>query len=95
MERKTKNLQQRGLSISGLYRTADLYLAAFLRCRGLFLKKPECMGRRVFFIFDCDEGIDGLVQEYLNGSAVDVLAYKSALMELKSLIYRTRENGHD
>jgi hypothetical protein len=74
--------------LSPQFTTSDLYLAAFLRARGCFLSSTACREGRVFFIFDGDK-IAELKQAYLNNGKVNVLDFKSALTELRNLIFNS------
>ena len=69
------------------YQTSDLYLAAFLRARGMFIADVEREGRRSIFCFRDTPDRGELVREFFNDGFVN--AYKNALVDLKSMIYAT------
>lgn len=73
-----------------LYRTPDLYLAAFLKIKGLIFDGSERERGRTFFIFQQKDNTEELIRGYYNDAAVPVLAYKGALRDLKSIIMEVR-----
>lgn len=76
------------------FKTPDLYLAAFLKIRGLILNGSERERGRVFFIFQQEDVIEGMIKDYYNDAAVPVLTYKAALRDLKSIIMEVRRDFH-
>lgn len=76
------------------FRTPDLYLAAFLKIRGVILDGSERERGRTIFIFQQKDVIEGLIRDYYNDAAVPVLAYKGALRDLKAIIHGSREDFH-
>ena len=72
------------------YSTPDLYLSAFLKSKGCYLKGINEEKRRVFFLFEGEE-LKTLVREYFNNSNIPVLSYKSALQDLRAII-KNEEN---
>lgn len=69
-----------------MYRTSELYLAAFLKVNGKRIDSIEREGKRVFFNFEAVE--DGLVTSFYNDAAVGALSYKNALNDLKTIVFR-------
>jgi len=80
----SQTLQRTGVA---LYRTADLYLSAFLKSNGIILKGTEKETGKVFFIFQNEGNIKDLINDYFNDSDVGVLSYKAALRDLRSIIF--------
>ena len=74
-------------SVINPYRTADLYLSAFLRAKGTILQETVKKSGKVFFIFKDDGSIQDLINQYFNDSSVGVLSYKAALRDLRSIIF--------
>ena len=75
-----------------MYRTSDLYFAAYLKTAGVPLERTEREGRRVFFLFQ-DQG-SAVMRELKDGYFMDkakvpALSYAQALKSLKALIYQT------
>lgn len=68
---------------------SDLYLTAFLLCKGMELIRTErATSSRVIFIFKDIPRRAQLVQNfYGRKEKVDPLAYKDAIVNLKSLIH--------
>ncbi len=69
------------------YTTHDIWLAAFLRARGMRLVGTVRMGTRVLFEFDDKDTCEQLAIEYLNGGKTNVSALKAAWNDLKTLIF--------
>ena len=80
----SQTLQRTGVPF---YRTADLYLSAFLKAKGIILKGTEKETGKIFFIFQNEGNIKGLINNYFNDSDVGVLSYKAALRDLRSIIF--------
>jgi len=80
----SQTLQRTGVAF---YRTADLYLSAFLKSKGIILQGTEKETGKVFFIFQNEGNIKGLINKYFNDSDVGVLSYKAALRDLRSIIF--------
>lgn len=74
-----------------LYKTSDLYLGAFLKVKGIFLKKATWENGRVVFIFQSPGDIQRLIAEYFNDSNVGVLTYKAALRDLRTIIFEYKD----
>ena len=84
----------------------DLYLAGFLKARGIALVGAERQGGSVVFSFESSDAAEDLIRQFLEDRAtVNVKAYKYALKDLKSLISgdmplawinsRSQETGED
>lgn len=78
-----------------IFRSNDLYLCAYLCARGVPLTRTEKDRDRVFFIFRDKDQAQKFVAEYLNNGPIPVLDFKSYVRELKSLIFRAKENKND
>ena len=69
------------------FSTHDLWLASFMRSRGMRLVRTTRTANRVTFEFEDKEGCEQLEIEYLNGGKADVSALKMAWNHLKTLIF--------
>lgn len=69
------------------WRTSDLYLAGFLKARGLNFTRIEHEGRRVFFLFQQNPSLDELIQAFYNDGPIGALTYKGILKNLKEIIF--------
>jgi hypothetical protein len=69
------------------FKTSDLYLASYIKSKGITLRNIEREGRRVFFIFADDGKLKDVISDYYNGGQVGALTYKANLAELRSLIF--------
>jgi len=76
--------------LKNCYRTCDLYLAAFLKAKGIYLRRTTRQGGRVYFYFERDENLENLIQGYLNDVPVGALSFKAAILDLKAFIFSTR-----
>jgi hypothetical protein len=73
-----------------MYRTSDLYFAAYLRVAEVPLKGVEREGNRVFFLFEDPGGstIRELKDQYFMDQAkVRALSYSQAVKAMKALIF--------
>ena len=70
---------------NNIYESTDLYLAAFLRARGMTITGIEREGRRSIFCFEDTPEREDLVREFFNDGFCN--RYKNALCDLKSMIY--------
>ena len=70
-----------------LYKTTDLYLAAYLKLNNQKLKVEKVKGKAIFTFNETDE-LTNLVSLFLNeeGSCIP-LSYTNAIKNLKNLIY--------
>ncbi len=69
------------------YETTDLYLAAYLKAKGLRFLNKKRSGNRYVFIFDDREDIKKLVQDYFNDGLVEITVFKNAIQDLKTIMY--------
>jgi hypothetical protein len=81
------DLSDNNATIPKIYRTPDLYLAAYLRARGISLVGTEGPRNRVIFLFEDRRDIQKHVAEYFNNGPVGALDFKNYLRELKSLLH--------
>lgn len=71
-----------------IYRTTDLYYAAYLRLAGVPLAGVEREGKRVQFVFERTDGIKKLKLEYFNRSSkVVALGYAEEIKNMKTLTH--------
>lgn len=65
----------------------DLYLAGFLKAKGIPLVGAERQGGSVVFNFEPSDTADDLISQFIEDRAtINVKAYKHALKDLKSII---------
>ncbi len=77
-----------------LYKTSDLYFAAFLKSAGLDLLTSEVLDKKVVFVFEKIDLIKDLKREYFNRTArVSALTFVDEIRNLKSLTHMTREGS--
>jgi hypothetical protein len=70
-----------------IYKTTDLYLAAFLKLKGQKLNVEKNKGKAIFS-FDENEELSKLVNEYLTEEgSCNPLSYTNSIKNLKNLIY--------
>jgi len=69
------------------YRTADLPLAAYLRCQGVHLRSIHLVGRRAFFVFENGEYCIEMARNWANEDDCEVSGpvYSRELSKLKAL----------
>ncbi len=75
-----------------IYKTSDLYWAAFLKVAGISLQGTEKDNRKVVFIFEDPGGniIKDLKEDFFMDKAkVHALSYTQSLKALKALIHQT------
>ena len=71
------------------YKTSDLYLSAFLKAKGLRLVDKRTDGSRVIFIFEDRVDRKQLIEEFFNDGVVSITAFKSAIQDLKTMVFNT------
>ena len=78
------------LRLNNIFRTSDLYYAAYLRVAGVPFMGTERDEKRVTFLFDVAESqILDLKQGYFTNKArVPALSYVQMIREMKSLLYQ-------
>lgn len=70
-----------------IYKTSDLYLAAFLKLKGQKLSVEKNKGKAIFSFGEDDELLK-LVNEYLTEEGTcNPLSYTNSIKNLKNLIY--------
>jgi len=80
------------ISPEPLYKTSDLYFAAYLKTLGMELLKTERDGRKVIFVFEKKSSFKDLKREYFNRtSRVTALTFVDEIRTLKALTYMARE----
>jgi len=67
--------------------TSDLYLAAFLKAKGLQLLDKKTEGKRVSFIFEDRDDRENLVRQFFNDGLVNITIFKSAIQDLKTMVF--------
>lgn len=72
---------------NGLFFTSDIWLAAFLKAKGLKLNKIEGENRKAVFIFDNPENGQDLIKQFYNDSPIGILVIKNAMSDIKSAIF--------
>jgi len=77
-----------------MYRTSDLYFAAYLKVAGVKLIDTEWEGKRLFFVFE-DKGGDimrNLKKEYFSDYAkVNAMSYVQAIKLMKNLTFQEKK----
>ena len=74
-------------STMATYKTADLYLSAFLKSKEVILQSINEKNGKVLFVFQDKGDIQDLINEYFNDSNVKVLRFKASLGDLRSIIF--------
>ena len=69
------------------YTTADLYLASYLKARGLKLAAIEREGKRSRFVFSDTPARRAMVVDFYNDVPVGIGAFVHALEDLKGAIH--------
>jgi|TARA_Y100000389_G_scaffold151026_1_gene150701 hypothetical protein len=70
-----------------IYKTTDLYLAAFLKLKGQKLSVEKNKGKAIFSFGENDE-LTKLVNDYLTEEGTcNPLSYTNSIKNLKNLIY--------
>jgi len=73
--------------MNSTYETADLYLSAYLKAKGLRLIDKRKAGNKFVFIFDDRPDRKELIEEFFNDGLVSITAFKSVLQDLKTLVF--------
>jgi hypothetical protein len=75
-----------------LYKTSDLYFAAYLKTSGVELLKTELVGRKVMFVFEKPPSFKDLKREYFNRtSRVPALTFVDEIRSLKNMTFMARD----
>jgi hypothetical protein len=72
---------------SRTYGTSDIWLAAYLKAKGLRLVGTEREGRRCCFLFEDRPDREHLVLDFVNQGVVEIAPYRHALDDLKAIVY--------
>jgi len=70
-----------------IYGTSDLYLAAYLKSKGMGIMDREVEGRRITFLFEDTPEREKLVRDFFNNGTVSVADYVHALQDVKSVVF--------
>lgn len=73
---------------NGVYKTSDMYLAAFLMYRGWFVRL-EREEKLCFFTFMDDPGMQEDITDYFNNGEVGALRFKGLVRDLKTMVFNT------
>lgn len=73
----------------GVYKTSDLYLSAFLKAKGMWLKEKIRDGDKYIFIFNDKDDRKDLIQDFFNDGLVNITAFKNAIQDLKTMVFNT------
>jgi hypothetical protein len=68
-----------------VFRTADLTLASFLRCRGFEIAALHRQAGRTSFVFDDSTQLRAAVLEYANNGSVAVRTFCGTMRDLKAI----------
>ncbi len=71
----------------GTFETSNLWLAAFLRSKGIRLVNTVHEGSRAIFEFEDEEACKRLSVEFHNDGMVNIGALRAAWNDLKTLIF--------
>ena len=72
----------------GSYKSAELYLSAYLLATGSTLKTHEHQDDHTVFVFDNEDGTVAKVKEFFNNKPVPVGSFVNALLNLRHIIRR-------
>lgn len=67
------------------YRTTDLTLASFLRCRGFEIAALTREDGKTNFVFEDSTQLRGAVLEYANNGSVEVRTFCGTMRDLKAI----------
>jgi len=70
-----------------LFFTSDLWLAAYLKSKGMRIARIEGESRRAVFVFENVENGEKLIKEFYSDSQIGILTIKNAMTNLKSAIF--------
>jgi len=68
-----------------LFRTADLTLASFLRCRGFDITELSRQESRTSFVFEDSTQLRDALLEYANNGSVAVRTFCGTMRDLKAI----------
>lgn len=72
---------------NGFFFTSDIWLAAFLKAKGIKLDRIEGESRKALFVFENPENGVDLIRQFYNDSQIGILAIKNAMADVKSAIF--------
>jgi len=64
-----------------------LYLAAYLKAKGLKLIDKKRGDNKISFIFEDRQDRENLIREFFNDGMIGIAAFKNAIQDLKTVIY--------
>lgn len=70
------------------FESSDLFFCAYLKAKGVVFeghKRGE--GKRIIFLFQRQPDLEALIKEYNNDGSVRVLSFKSALRNLRDILF--------
>ncbi len=70
-----------------IYRTSDIYLAAYLKTKGHKIINVERPNTQCFFVFKEDELVIENKNRFFNNGLIKVTDYKNAISDLKRMIH--------
>jgi len=68
-----------------VFRTSDLTLASFLRCRGIEIADLTRQGGKTSFVFEDSTQLRDAVLEYANNGSVAVRTFCGTMRDLKAI----------
>jgi len=68
-----------------VFRTPDLTLASFLRCRGFEIAALNRQDGKTSFVFEDSTELRGAVLEYANNGSVEVRSFCGTMRDLKAI----------
>jgi len=71
------------------YMTSDLYLSAFLKAKGFKLINTKRDGKKVIFIFEDKKDRNELIRKFFDNGLVNVRDFRSAIQDLKTIVFNT------
>lgn len=75
--------------VQEIYRTSDLYLAAYLKAKQWFVRFEKGKGGKHLFLYiECPD-LRADVEDYFNNGEIRVNDYKNAIQDLKTMIYNS------
>ena len=75
--------------MTATYETSDLYLSAFLKAKGMRLIGKKQEGNKFLFVFEDQANRKELIGEYFNDGLVSITAFRSAIQDLKTIVFNT------
>jgi hypothetical protein len=76
-----------------MYKTQDMYLAAYLAAKGCRWLSRERDGRQVIFCFEASQALKDAVYDWeFNDAPVSAKRYRDRLKEVKGQIYVVLDN---